>query len=68
MHNNADIDISFCGFLQVNQTVKALKSNNICVGERIYSATFVSGKQITDAEEGKETNHLSTVINSIFVK
>ncbi|NP_001025997.2 ribonuclease H2 subunit B [Gallus gallus] len=36
---------------KVNQTVKALKSNNICVGERIYSATFVSGKQITDAEE-----------------
>lgn len=48
--------------------MKALKSNNICVGERIYSATFVSGKQITDAEEGKETNHLSTVINPVFVK
>ncbi|OXB77212.1 UNVERIFIED_CONTAM: hypothetical protein H355_012579 [Colinus virginianus] len=36
---------------KVNQTVKALKSNNICVGERIYAATFVSSKQITDAEE-----------------
>ncbi|XP_015707339.1 ribonuclease H2 subunit B isoform X1 [Coturnix japonica] len=36
---------------KVNQTVKALKSNGICVGERIYSSTFVSSKQITDSEE-----------------
>ncbi|NXC45702.1 RNH2B Ribonuclease, partial [Penelope pileata] len=36
---------------KVNQTVKALKSNNVCVGERIFFATFVSSKQITDSEE-----------------
>ncbi|XP_035398522.1 ribonuclease H2 subunit B isoform X3 [Cygnus atratus] len=36
---------------KVNQTVKALKSNNISVGERVQAATFISGKQITDAEE-----------------
>ncbi|XP_057281052.1 ribonuclease H2 subunit B isoform X2 [Pezoporus wallicus] len=36
---------------KVNQTVKALKSNNITVGERVYAATFISSKQITDTEE-----------------
>uniref|UniRef100_A0A8B9S832 Ribonuclease H2 subunit B n=1 Tax=Apteryx owenii TaxID=8824 RepID=A0A8B9S832_APTOW len=36
---------------KVNQTVKALKSSNVTVGERVQSATFISGKQITDAEE-----------------
>ncbi|NXI36085.1 RNH2B Ribonuclease, partial [Galbula dea] len=36
---------------KVNQTVKALKSNNITVGERVYAATFVSSKQIKDTEE-----------------
>uniref|UniRef100_A0A493TF37 Ribonuclease H2 subunit B n=2 Tax=Anas platyrhynchos platyrhynchos TaxID=8840 RepID=A0A493TF37_ANAPP len=36
---------------KVNQTVKALKSNNISVGERVQAPTFISGKQITDAEE-----------------
>ncbi|NXG46781.1 RNH2B Ribonuclease, partial [Psilopogon haemacephalus] len=36
---------------KVNQTVKALKSNNIIVGERVYAATFVSDKQITDTKE-----------------
>ncbi|XP_068785997.1 ribonuclease H2 subunit B isoform X1 [Struthio camelus] len=36
---------------KVNQTVKALKSSNVTVGERVQSATFISGKQTTDAEE-----------------
>ncbi|XP_010119713.1 PREDICTED: ribonuclease H2 subunit B, partial [Chlamydotis macqueenii] len=36
---------------KVNQTVKALKSNNICVGERVYAATYVNAKQITDTKE-----------------
>ncbi|KAM4681708.1 ribonuclease H2 subunit B isoform 3-T3 [Amazona ochrocephala] len=36
---------------KVSQTVKALKSNNIIVGERVYAATFISSKQITDTEE-----------------
>ncbi|XP_075277459.1 ribonuclease H2 subunit B isoform X2 [Opisthocomus hoazin] len=36
---------------KVNQTVKALKSNNICVGERVHAATFISGKPITDTKE-----------------
>ncbi|OPJ67144.1 ribonuclease H2 subunit B isoform X2 [Patagioenas fasciata] len=36
---------------KVNQTVKALKSNNVCVGERVLEPTFVSIKQITDTEE-----------------
>ncbi|NXP45440.1 RNH2B Ribonuclease, partial [Heliornis fulica] len=36
---------------KVNQTVKALKSNNICVGERVQAAIFISDKQITDTNE-----------------
>uniref|UniRef100_A0A8C4TVJ3 Ribonuclease H2 subunit B n=1 Tax=Falco tinnunculus TaxID=100819 RepID=A0A8C4TVJ3_FALTI len=36
---------------KVNRTVKALKSNDICVGERVRAATFISGKQITDTKE-----------------
>ncbi|XP_064032316.1 ribonuclease H2 subunit B isoform X2 [Pogoniulus pusillus] len=36
---------------KVSQTVKALKSNNIIVGERVYAATFVNDKQITDTKE-----------------
>ncbi|XP_006026341.1 ribonuclease H2 subunit B isoform X1 [Alligator sinensis] len=36
---------------KVNQTVKVLKGSNICVGGRVQSATFISSKQITDAEE-----------------
>ncbi|KAM9021950.1 ribonuclease H2 subunit B isoform 1-T1 [Guaruba guarouba] len=36
---------------KVSQTVKALKSNNITVGERVYAATFISSKRITDTEE-----------------
>ena len=37
--------------------MKALKSNDICVGERVRAATFISGKQITDTKEGKERKH-----------
>uniref|UniRef100_A0A803W6Z7 Ribonuclease H2 subunit B n=1 Tax=Ficedula albicollis TaxID=59894 RepID=A0A803W6Z7_FICAL len=36
---------------KVNQTVKALKSNNILVGERVLASTFIDSKQITDAQE-----------------
>ncbi|XP_065514568.1 ribonuclease H2 subunit B isoform X3 [Caloenas nicobarica] len=36
---------------KVNQTVKALKSNNVCVGERVLEPAFASIKQITDTEE-----------------
>ncbi|NXV77627.1 RNH2B Ribonuclease, partial [Atlantisia rogersi] len=36
---------------KVNQTVKALKSNDICVGERVLAATFISSKPITDTKE-----------------
>ncbi|NXX92156.1 RNH2B Ribonuclease, partial [Centropus bengalensis] len=36
---------------KVTQTVKALKSNNICVGERVHAATFISDKPITDTNE-----------------
>ncbi|KAM4904385.1 ribonuclease H2 subunit B [Sylvia borin] len=36
---------------KVNQTVKALKNNNILVGERVLASTFINSKQITDAEE-----------------
>ncbi|NWU50448.1 RNH2B Ribonuclease, partial [Dromas ardeola] len=36
---------------KVNQTVKALKGNNISVGERVRAATFISGKEITDTKE-----------------
>ncbi|NXU79739.1 RNH2B Ribonuclease, partial [Oreotrochilus melanogaster] len=36
---------------KVNQTVKALKSNNITVGERLHAATYISCKQTTDTEE-----------------
>ncbi|XP_037993815.1 ribonuclease H2 subunit B isoform X3 [Motacilla alba alba] len=36
---------------KVNQTVKALKSNNISVGERVLASTFINSKQITDAQE-----------------
>ncbi|KAJ7401974.1 Ribonuclease H2 subunit B [Pitangus sulphuratus] len=36
---------------QVNQTVKALKSNNISVGERVLASTFINNKQITDTKE-----------------
>ncbi|NXJ38233.1 RNH2B Ribonuclease, partial [Ciconia maguari] len=36
---------------KVNQTVKALKSNNISVGERVHAATYISGIQITDTKE-----------------
>ncbi|NXN07817.1 RNH2B Ribonuclease, partial [Indicator maculatus] len=36
---------------KVNQTAKALKNNNIIVGERVYATTFVSNKQITDTKE-----------------
>lgn len=37
--------------------MKALKSNNISVGERVHAATYISGKQITDTKEGKKTKH-----------
>ncbi|KAM9245421.1 ribonuclease H2 subunit B [Leptosomus discolor] len=36
---------------KVNQTVKALKSNNVTVGERVHAATYISCKQITDTKE-----------------
>ncbi|KAI1241886.1 Ribonuclease H2 subunit B, partial [Lamprotornis superbus] len=36
---------------KVNQTVKALKSNNILVGERVLASTFINSKQTTDAQE-----------------
>ncbi|NXJ84145.1 RNH2B Ribonuclease, partial [Trogon melanurus] len=36
---------------KVNQTVKALKSNNVTVGERVYADTYISSKQITDTKE-----------------
>ncbi|NWH66582.1 RNH2B Ribonuclease, partial [Geococcyx californianus] len=36
---------------KVTQTVKALKSNNITVGERVCAPTFVSDKQTTDTNE-----------------
>ncbi|NXA33835.1 RNH2B Ribonuclease, partial [Eudromia elegans] len=36
---------------KVNQTVKALKSNNIIVGQRVQSATFINGNPNTDSEE-----------------
>ncbi|XP_039572643.1 ribonuclease H2 subunit B isoform X4 [Passer montanus] len=36
---------------KVNQTVKALKSNNISVGERVLASTCINSKQITDAQE-----------------
>ncbi|KFP85161.1 Ribonuclease H2 subunit B, partial [Acanthisitta chloris] len=36
---------------KVNQTVKALKSNNILVGEKVVATTFISGKQIADTKE-----------------
>uniref|UniRef100_A0A8C6Z5H8 Ribonuclease H2 subunit B n=1 Tax=Nothoprocta perdicaria TaxID=30464 RepID=A0A8C6Z5H8_NOTPE len=36
---------------KVNQTVKALKSNNITVGQRVQSAAFISGNPNTDSEE-----------------
>ncbi|XP_010199899.1 ribonuclease H2 subunit B isoform X2 [Colius striatus] len=36
---------------KVNQTVKALKSNNISVGERVHAATCISDEQITDTKE-----------------
>ncbi|XP_062343654.1 ribonuclease H2 subunit B isoform X1 [Cinclus cinclus] len=36
---------------KVNQTVKALKSNNILVGERVLASTFINSKQVTDAQE-----------------
>ncbi|XP_008945343.1 PREDICTED: ribonuclease H2 subunit B, partial [Merops nubicus] len=36
---------------KVNQTVKALKSNDIIVGGRVYAATFISSRQNTDTEE-----------------
>ncbi|KAM6316863.1 ribonuclease H2 subunit B [Aegotheles albertisi] len=36
---------------KVSGTVKALKSNNICVGERVGAATFISSKQTTDTKE-----------------
>uniref|UniRef100_A0A663MAM6 Ribonuclease H2 subunit B n=1 Tax=Athene cunicularia TaxID=194338 RepID=A0A663MAM6_ATHCN len=37
--------------IKVSQTVKALKSNNISVGERVHAAAFISGKQTTDTKE-----------------
>ncbi|NXU83663.1 RNH2B Ribonuclease, partial [Xiphorhynchus elegans] len=36
---------------KVNQTVKALKSNNVSVSERVLASTFPSSKQITDTKE-----------------
>ncbi|XP_069737955.1 ribonuclease H2 subunit B isoform X2 [Phaenicophaeus curvirostris] len=36
---------------KVMQTVKALKSNNISVGERVHAPTFISNKLITDTDE-----------------
>jgi len=42
--------------------VKALKSNNICVGERVHAATFISGKPITDTKEGKKTKRCNEFI------
>ncbi|NXK87135.1 RNH2B Ribonuclease, partial [Formicarius rufipectus] len=36
---------------KVNQTVKALKSNDISVGERVLASTFIGSKQITDTKE-----------------
>ncbi|XP_071407904.1 ribonuclease H2 subunit B isoform X2 [Pithys albifrons albifrons] len=36
---------------KVNQTMKALKSNNIPVGERVLASTFINNKQITDTKE-----------------
>ncbi|XP_053934354.1 ribonuclease H2 subunit B isoform X2 [Cuculus canorus] len=36
---------------KVIQTVKALKSNNISVGERVHAPTFISDKRITDTDE-----------------
>nr|XP_025039564.1 ribonuclease H2 subunit B-like [Pelodiscus sinensis] len=42
---------------KVNQTVKVLKSSNVCVGGKVQSATFISRKQITDVEEGKKTKY-----------
>ncbi|XP_053141095.1 ribonuclease H2 subunit B isoform X5 [Hemicordylus capensis] len=36
---------------EVDQTVKVLKDQDVCVGGKVQSATFISGKQITDATE-----------------
>ncbi|XP_053141094.1 ribonuclease H2 subunit B isoform X4 [Hemicordylus capensis] len=36
---------------KVDQTVKVLKDQDVCVGGKVQSATFISGKQITDATE-----------------
>ncbi|NXI58804.1 RNH2B Ribonuclease, partial [Chloroceryle aenea] len=36
---------------KVNQTVKALKSNNIAVSESAHAATFISSKQNADTKE-----------------
>uniref|UniRef100_A0A8D0GRL2 Ribonuclease H2 subunit B n=1 Tax=Sphenodon punctatus TaxID=8508 RepID=A0A8D0GRL2_SPHPU len=36
---------------KVNQTVKVLKSNDVCVGGRVQSATFISSKQSTTVTE-----------------
>uniref|UniRef100_A0ABM5GL56 Ribonuclease H2 subunit B n=1 Tax=Pogona vitticeps TaxID=103695 RepID=A0ABM5GL56_9SAUR len=36
---------------KVNQTVKVLKEHDVCVGGRVHSATFISGKEVPDASE-----------------
>nr|XP_020643672.1 ribonuclease H2 subunit B isoform X4 [Pogona vitticeps] len=36
---------------KVNQTVKVLKEHDVCVGGRVHSATFISGKEVPDATE-----------------
>lgn len=37
--------------------MKALKSNDILVGERVLASTFINSKEITDSQEGKKTKH-----------
>ncbi|KAH0621944.1 hypothetical protein JD844_023699 [Phrynosoma platyrhinos] len=53
---------------QVDQTVKVLKEHDVRVGARVQSATFISGKQMTDATEGevayRQVTHLLPQISS----
>ncbi|XP_030056309.1 ribonuclease H2 subunit B isoform X2 [Microcaecilia unicolor] len=48
---------------KVVQTVKALKSNNICVGGSVHSATFIRSKQMLDVTEEDYTRYAHGLIS-----
>ncbi|XP_029458677.1 ribonuclease H2 subunit B isoform X2 [Rhinatrema bivittatum] len=48
---------------KVEQTVKALKNSNICVGGAVHSATFIRSKQVSDVTEEGYTRYAHGLVS-----